>query len=187
MVKLLVKNPSDGRYYFTDDEQNVQMIEYPFDSSQVTYVDTLPVFLRKSIDADFIGDTQEFGTMADFVDYAKQDCFRDSQETSVNVVSSKELKNVLVFAPLEVVMAYFTKVENMIANKDFFGIDMFIIQLSANNLIRNDTSLSQKLADVKASFEDAIFPHRDKDIVNKVKPAIKRGKKILSATHPKAS
>ena len=74
MIKLVAKNQSDGRYYFYEEDDIVYMIKSPLAKSKKEHVDSLPVFLRKSLDTDLTFCKDEFKNIEELRTFAIRDC-----------------------------------------------------------------------------------------------------------------
>ena len=74
MIKLVAKNQSDGRYYFYEEDDIVYMIKSPFTKTKKEQVDSLPVFLRKSLDTDLTYCEGEFNNIEELRAFAIRDC-----------------------------------------------------------------------------------------------------------------
>jgi len=157
MIKLLAKNQSGGRYYFSEDENSVYSIRVPSSEVKKEFVDSLPDFLRKSFDSDLTYDAQEFSDIDELMAFAIQDCAPEKRGFQLNAQES--LSDLLIYAPVEIIEEYFTIIEDMISRKEFAGLDLFFNQLSRNYEVIANQTLKNKRNKLSESFDNARFPH----------------------------
>jgi len=178
MIKLLAKNQSGGRYYFSEDDGYVYSIKSPLAKAEKELVDTLPVFLRKCIDVDLTFDEQEFESIEDLKAFAISDCAPENRGISL---SNQEPLDLLICAPVEIVEEYFAMIEDMIDQKELAGLVLFFKQLSRNYEVLENPSLRQKKDKLRAAFDNARFNNvTDMEIAIKTTERIRRSRNVLS-------
>jgi len=160
MIKLLAKNQSSGRYYFSNGDGCVYYIKPPLERAEKEYVDTVPVFLRKSFDTDLTFDEQEFSGIEELRTFAMHDCTPAKHGISLN----SEKQDLLTYATVEIVEEYFAMIEDMITRKEFVGLDMFFKQLSRNFELMRNPQLMDRKNRLRSSFDNARFSHIDSSI-----------------------
>jgi len=185
MIKLLAKNKSDGRYYFSEDDISVYLIKSPLAKSEKVYVDPLTVFQRKSFDSDLTFDEQEFTSMEELRAYAIQDC--DPVKRGVSLKAAEPNLDILVYAPVQIVEKFLKMIEDMIDNKKFKGLNLFFEQLSRSYELRENKSLADKKDELMASFEKAIFEYINEKDKESVSASVKRIQDNCSVLYPMAS
>ena len=178
MIKLLAKNQSGGRYYFSEEDGSVYSIKSPLAKAEKEFVDSLPVFLRKSFDVDLTYDEQEFESIEDLKAFAISDCAPENRGISPK---TQEPLDILMCAPVEIVEEYFSMIEDMIDRKEFAGLALFFRQLSRNCEVLESSSLMQKKDNLKAAFDNARFANvTDMGIAIKTGQRIRFSRNVLS-------
>ena len=178
MIKLMAKNQSGGRYYFSEDDGSVYSIKSPLATAEKEFVDTLPTFLRKSIDSDLTFDEQDFEWLEDLRKYAIRDCAPENRGVSL---ISREPLDLLVCAPAEIVEEYFSMIEDMIDQKELAGLALFFKQLSRNCEVLENPHLRQKKNKLKAAYDNARFAHvPDMVSATRTEERIRRSRNVLS-------
>jgi len=157
MIKLLAKNQSEGRYYFSEEDESVYIIKAPLKKSEKEYVDSLTVFLRKSIDADLVFVEQAFESLDELRAFAMRDCTLGVHKSKLT--SQESLDDLLVYAPIEIVEEYFELIGDMIRNKEFIGLDLYFEQLSRNYELLDNDHLANKWGELWIAFDKARFPN----------------------------
>jgi len=157
MINLLAKNQSSGRYYFCEDDESVYFIKPPLKDSEMEFVDSLPVFLRKSFDSDLTFDKKEFADLEGLRTFAIRYC--DPEKRGIQLNNQESLSDLLIYAPVEIVEEYFEMIEDMISRKEFAGLELFFNQLSKNFEVIANQTLKNKRNKLKISFDNARFPH----------------------------
>ena len=178
MIKLLAKNQSGGRYYFQEDDGSVYSIKSPLAKAEKELVDSLPVFLRKSIDLDLTFDEQDFENIEDLRAFAIRDCAPENRNVSL---LDQEPLDLLICAPAEIIDEYFAMIEDMIDRKEFTGLALFFKQLSRNIEVLEKPHLMQKKDKLKAAYDDARFANvTDMEIATRSEERIRLSCNVLS-------
>jgi hypothetical protein len=179
VIKLLAKNKTDGRYYFTEDESSVYLIKPPFTNEKKSFIDTLPVFLRKSIDADIVYEEREFGAIEELVVFAINDSKPENRY--VELSNQLQLDDLLIYAPKKMIEEYYSIIEDMINRKEFVGIDVFFKQLAMNDIIIDSHELSARKDQLMTYYDNARFANiANKRIANNAEVRIRKSKNVLS-------
>ena len=178
MIKLLAKNQSDGRYYFSEDDCSVFFIQSPLLKSEKEYVDPLDVFLRKSLDTDLTFDEREFKNMEELRAFAIEDC--DPEKRGVSLKKQESSEDLLIFAPVEIVKEYFEMIKDMINRKEFTGLDLFFKQLSNNYELLGNQYLADEKEKLWNDFNEAMFSKiKDMDTANRITESIRNRENTL--------
>ena len=160
MIKLVAKNQSDGRYYFYEEDDIVYMIKTPFANAEKEQVDTLSVFLRKSLDTDLTFCEDEFKNFEELRIFAIHDCAPTERGINLSRLNSHEtLDDLLAYAPIEIVEEYLRLIGDMISHKIFTGLDLFFLQLSKNYELCENEILAKRRDELKDAFDRARFAH----------------------------
>ena len=179
MIKLVAKNQSDGRYYFYKEDDIVYMIKSPLTNAKKEQVDSLPVFLRKSLDTDLTYCEDEFENIEELRTFAIRDCA--PEERGIKLSSHETLDDLLVYVPIETVKKYFELIGNMISNKELKGLDILFAQLSKNYELCNSEILTKKMEKLKNDYDRVRFTHiGNKSIIDKIARRIQTDRNVFS-------
>jgi len=179
MIKLLAKNQKGGRYYFYEDDESVYYIKSPLARAEKEYVDSLPVFIRKGFDSDLTFEEREFRNLEDLREFAILDC--SSRESSATEERQESAEDLLIFAPIEIVVEYLEIIEDMINRREFVGLDLIFRQLSQNYEMLENEDLANKKNELKIAFDRARFTCvEDMRVANLVTKRIQRERSVLS-------
>jgi len=188
MVKLLFKDLPDGKYFFTSDDENIQLLMHPGSQSEyIAHLDAIPSFLRKSVDIELTGDKKEFKNIQELVEYAKDDLAAYAKSQSYGELTEEDIINNFFFAPRDMVLGRFELVRRKIGAKEFKGVDLFLRQLDHNREVQDDATLVAELATLCEEYDNARFPNAKKDRIAKVRPKGQRLPATLLATNPRAA
>ena len=183
MVKLLAKNLSDGQYFFIEDgEDKVYRIVPPLAESQKEFVDSLHVFMRRSLDTDIAYEERDFNSIEELRTFAIQDCMPETRGIMLN--SHEKYEDLLIYAPLEIVEEYYAMIEKMIKNKEYDGLELYFKQLSMNLEVLDNESLRIRLREFRDKYNYARFPNIqvviERYTFGTLKSRIQNGRSVIS-------
>ena len=156
MIKLLAKNQAEKQYYYTKDNETVYRIRWPIMTSNEEYVDPIDLFIHRSFDADFDYDEREFNNIDELRQYAYDDSSPDKRGIVLDPDNKHE--NIMIFAPKEIVEDYLSRIEKLLSDNSYKGIDILFLQLSKNRVLLRDKSLSERLEELKNKYNESRLP-----------------------------
>jgi len=161
MVKLIAISRADGWYYFTEDDENVQVIKPPFNVNRVNQVANIKLFYRLTAEQNFEETEREFHDIKELVEFAANDKVND--DSFSKRTSYEYYIDFLQYAPIEIVEMNMALIEELLkhdtlSSREIKGVGQMLTQLDKNAIVSINESIRAQLSKMKLDLDMIRFP-----------------------------